>query len=194
MVQDTASSHLQGLVWKAVLLGSAIGFVLQVMAVAAYYAILIKIWGQSPTLNLAPYWILVICSAVSIGMSIVIWLTFFYDCRTKSKKLDQDVDAPAAAVGSNSIPWPSTSRTLFVVGIYFLFGYNMGVDIAVLFMGQAVPWTHFLKKVGVNFVLSWIIIKCFDWVEHNNNKGGEEQKEEEETTHLYVPMIDPVIL
>ena len=190
MAQVAASSHLQGLVWKALLLGIATGFLLQVMTVAAYYTILIKIWDQtSPNSSLMPYQILVIWSEVNIGMPIVIGLTLFYYSRTKSGvlylrkiKLDQNVETPA---GSNSIPW--TSRKLVAVGIYFLFGYNLGLNTVVLFIGQSIPWTPFLKTVGVNFVLSWIIIKCFDWVEHND-------KEEEETMHLYAPMIDPVIL
>lgn len=174
---------------------------MQVMVDAAYHAILIKIWGgTSPTLNPIASWILIAWSKSNIAMPIIVWFTFFfYFSRTKSGllhlrkiELDQDVETRA---GSNSIPW--TSRTLFVMGIYFFFGCHMGLDIFFLFTGQAIPsipWTHLLKTVGVNFVLSWLSIKCFDWAEHNSKGGAEHKEEEEATMLLYVPMIDPVIL
>ena len=110
-------------------------------------------------------------------------LAFFYSRTKKSNmrkiKLDHDVDTPA---GSNPILW--TTRMLFVMGINFLFGSNMGFYlvwvIVSLRMGLAVPsWPFLLKTIGLNFVLSWITIKCFDYAEHTN-AGGEEHEEEAE--------------
>jgi hypothetical protein len=121
-----------------------------------------------------------------------------YDVHMRKRLLDQDVDdtAPAAAAGSKSISW--TAPMLFVMGIYFFCGYLMGSwslsVIVVLCTDQAaIPWTRLLMNhVGAGFlVVSWIIIKSFDWEEHN--EAGEEY-EEEETMPLYVPMIDPVLL
>jgi hypothetical protein len=33
--------------------------------------------------------------------------------------------------------------------------------------------------VVLEFGLWWIVIKCFDWVEHSNNSGEEHEEEED---------------
>jgi hypothetical protein len=72
--------------------------------------------------------LVLLSNVFSRGIHICSWLVFFH-ARTKSghlhlrKKLDQDAeDAPA---GSKLI-WSASPRRLFVVGICFLFGVNMG--------------------------------------------------------------------
>lgn len=93
-------------------------------------------------------------------------------------KLDHDVNIPA---GSNSIPW--TAHTLFAMGIYLLFGYNIGsyllLVIVQLRMGLAVRWVLLLTIAGSHFLFSWIAIKCFDWAVHTNNSGKEHEEEED---------------
>jgi hypothetical protein len=174
------------LVWRALLLGSGIGFVLQVVVFATCYTIL-KIWGQHPTfsssLSLASYRILVLLSQVDIAICIGIWSTFVYTM-TKSgslymrKKLDQDVDTPA---GANSI-W--TARVLFAVGIYFLVGVSVGScslwTIVDLRMGVVVP--SVIPLLMVEFSFFYIMIMCFDWG-HAGMSPGDEQEEEEEEDH-----------
>jgi hypothetical protein len=180
--QTRQEQQSKRLVWQAFFLGSAIGFVLQVVVVATYYTIF-KIWGQHPTFS-ASYFILVLLSQVDTVICIGISLTFVYSM-TKSgslymrKKLDQDhVDTPA---GANSI-W--TARMLCVVGIYLLVGVSVGscsfwtiVDLRmgmVMVVPLLTPW---LMTAVVDFSFFYIMIKCFDW---GHGKGGDEQEEEEE--------------
>jgi hypothetical protein len=180
------------LVWQAFLLGSAIGFVLQVVVFATYYTIF-KIWGQHPTyspgsLSLASYCILVLLSQVDTVICICIGIsfTFVYYSMTKSgslymlKKLDQDVDTPA---GANSF---RAARMLFVVGIYLLVGVNVRscslwtiVDLrmgTVMVVPLLTPW---LMTVVVDFSFFYIMIKCFDWA-HGKGAGDEQEEEEEQ--------------
>jgi hypothetical protein len=90
------------------------------MNFATWYTIF-NVWGStnptfSGTLSLVSYWILVILSNVNVGIkSGSLYLR---------EKLDQDAeDTPA---GRKSIWSAPPRRLLFVVGIYILFGINMG--------------------------------------------------------------------
>jgi hypothetical protein len=158
------------------------------MGFATWYTI-VKIWDQNPTfsgaLSMVSYWILTAWRQVDAVIYICFWSAFFYS-RTKSgslclrKRLDQDADTPA---GSNSI-WTGPPPRLFVVGIYFLFGVNMGTFSVwtpfYLYMGvadrfMAVPYV-------VDCVLFWLVIKCFN--SGRNNKIEEEEEEEEDKYSL----------
>jgi hypothetical protein len=187
-LEQQSSKHL---VWQAFLLGSAIGFVLQVVVFATCYTIF-KIWGQHPTfsssLSQASYCILVLLSQADIAIYFGIWLIFLYTmtmsgslCMRGRKKLDQDVDTPA---GANSI-W--TARMWYVVGIYFVFGTIVGScslwTIVDLRMGMVVPLTPLLMTVVVDFFIFYIMIKCFDWwgrAGSSKSRGDEEEEDEED--------------
>jgi hypothetical protein len=176
----------KGLVWQAFLLGIGIGSAQQVIVFATGYIIL-KIWGQNPifsgSLSLLSYWILVILSKVNVGIYICFWLVLvFLYTRSMSgylyllrKKLDQDADDTPA--GSNSI-WSARPRRLFVVGVYFLFGVNMGIHsgwtLVHLYMGVADRFMALPYVVGG--ALFWLVLKC---LECEQKTRGEEQGEEE---------------
>jgi hypothetical protein len=175
----------KGLLCQAFLLGSTSGFLLEGVSLATW-CVIFKIWGQNATfsgaLSLVSYWMLVLLSNIfSRGIFICFWLVFFYGT-TKSgslhlrEKLDQDAeDTPA---GSKLI-WSASRRRLFVVGIYFVFGFYMGAlsvsTIVHLCMGvadrfMAVPYVE-------NCALFWLLLKC---VECEQKTRGEEQAEQEE--------------
>jgi antibiotic biosynthesis monooxygenase (ABM) superfamily enzyme len=70
------------------------------------------------------------------------------------KKLDKDVDTPAA--GSNSI-W-RTVHMLFVVGIYFLFGFNV-LSTSLWAIVDNVPMMRLLMAAVIVCLLFWIMIR-----------------------------------
>jgi hypothetical protein len=101
---EQAKQQDKGLVCQAFLLGSAFGFLFQVMSLATWCVIL-NIWGRnrtfSGTLSLVSSWTLVLLSLVNVVISICFWLAVYHTW-TKSgylhllrKKLDQDASTPA---------------------------------------------------------------------------------------------------
>ena len=182
-LEQVKQHRSKGLVWNAFLLGSVLGAVLRGL-VFATNSVISKTWSQNPIFSGS---FLSSSLASDIGIHIIfIWSTVCYS-RTRSgslylrKKLDQDVGRPA---GSNLI-W--TARMSLLASLYFLSGYILGsclflVGVGVP-MGMDVPFTFMLVTVLVDFVFSWLIFKCFDWV---NNKSGEEQEDEEEDDSFFV--------
>jgi hypothetical protein len=187
----------KGLIYQVFLLGSAIGFLLEVIMGFATRCTILKIWGQNPTfsgsLSLLSYWILTLCGQVSVVIYIYFcfWLVVHHT-RSKSgymyllrKKLDQDVDAPA---GSNSI-WSAPPSRLFVVRVYFLFGVTIGTysvsTIVYLYMGVAPDRSIMALPYNVvDCALFWLALKYFECVQKTR---GEEQAEQEGAEALYSP-------
>ena len=164
----------KGLTWNAFLLGSVHGSVLQGGVFATYYSIL-KIWDQHLTFTSF------LSLTLDIGVPISIWLTFFYFITSRSESLYlRRVRRGFGYIpaGSNSI-W--TARMSLLVTVYFWFGYIMGTCLFLVGvcvpMGMNVPLMRLLMTVVVNFILCWLLIKCFDW---RHNKSGEEQENEED--------------
>jgi len=164
-LEQDGQQRRKGLVWKAFLLGSVFGFVLQGAAAFDTFYYILKIWGQSIT-SAALFFIWWTTSTALF----FIWLTLCL-----RKQLDEGVGAPA---GSNSI-W--RARMSVLMSVSFLFGdiagsclFLVGVCVP---MGMYVPWTRLLIAVVVVFVLFWLGIKCIDW---RHNKSGAEQEDEED--------------
>jgi hypothetical protein len=177
-IEEGKAQGGKSLVWEVFVLGSAIGFLLEVMSFAACHC-KFKIWGQNPTfsgaLSLISYSILVILSWLNVVIYTCIWFFFFY---TMTSKLSWS-GTPAGS--SNSI---GKAHMLCVVGIYnFAFGYLVGscsVLIIVDFcMGLASP----LMPLSMpTFLLFWILITCIEW--GANKSGVGEQEEEEDDSFL----------
>jgi hypothetical protein len=172
---------------QAFLLGSAIGFLLEVMGFATWY-IIFNVWGQNPTISstwsLVSYWILTSCGQVSVVIYICFWLVV-HQTRTKSgymyqlrKKLDQDADNTPAS--SSKLIWSASPSRLFVVGVYFLLGVTMGtfsVSTLIAFYKGVADRSMALPYVVV-CVLFWLVLKSFECEQQKTH--GEEQSEQEE--------------
>jgi hypothetical protein len=157
---------------KSFLLGSSIGFALQVMACVAYYT-LFKMFGKdtNPTpgslLSWFSYYMLVLISQLQLAIYIATWLTAMYTS-TKSgslymrKKFDKDATNP----NSGSI-W--TTRLLFIVGNYFLLGvlvgaFSLRVIVYLLCIGMVMPWMPLFRSKMIDFVtFLFITVWWFDW-------------------------------
>jgi hypothetical protein len=167
----------KSLICKSLLLGSSIGFALQVMACAAYYT-RYKMFGKDtqPTpgslLSSFSYCLLVLTSQLHLAIYIATWLTAMYTSTQSGslymrKKLDKD----AANPNSGSI-W--TTRMLFMVGGYFLFGLHAGaisfLAIVNLCTGMVIPWMPLFVHTMIDFLLAFLLgsdfIEQFAFVFH----------------------------
>jgi hypothetical protein len=185
--QDEEQTKLQkerqsrSIICKSFLLGSSIGFALQVMSFAACYA-LFKMFGgkdAKPTPGSLPpssfsYCMLVLISQLDLAIYLAIWLAFMATI-TKSgslymrKKFDKD----AANPNSGSI-W--TTRMLFIVGVYFLVGSIFGSFslwmIVDLRMGMVIPLMPFFSTMMIDFVAFIFMVKCFDLSHPSTTTSG----------------------
>jgi hypothetical protein len=185
--QDEEQTKLQekerqsrSIICKSFLLGSSIGFALQVMSFAACYA-LFKMFGKDakPTpgslLSSFSYCLLVLISHLDLAIYTAIWLMFFMYTITKSgslymrKKFDKD----AANPNSGSI-W--TTRMLFIVGVYFLVGLLVGsffpwviVDLS---MGMVISLNPLFRFMMIEFVIFIVMVKCFDLSHTSTTTSG----------------------
>jgi hypothetical protein len=175
-LEDEEQTKLQNerqsrtVICKSFLLGSFIGFVLQVMTCAACYT-LFKMFVSDPKPSTTPllgtfsYCTLVLINQLDIAIYVAIWLTFMCTI-TKAgslymrKKFDKDVANPDAG----SI-W--TTQTLYIVGVYFVFGFIAGsfcLWITVtLCTEMMIPLKPLFTLMMIDFVAFLFVVKCFDW-------------------------------
>jgi hypothetical protein len=161
----------RSVICKSFLLGSSIGLALQVIVCVAYY-FLFKMFGMDaqPTpgslLSSFSYCLLVLTTQLQLAIYLAILLGFMYTT-TKSgsmymrKKFDKD----AANPNSGSI-W--TTRMLFMVGGYFLFGLHAGafsiLAIVSVYIGMAMPWMPLFVHTMIDFVvLLFLMSNRFVW-------------------------------
>jgi hypothetical protein len=161
----------RSVICKSFLLGSSTGFASQAMSYAAYYTLL-KMFGKDTTpepgslLSWFSYCLLVLMSHPYTLIYIVIWLravVYVIYSRTKSgvlyhrKKTDE-------MLNSDSSIW--TTRTVFMVGGYFLFGLHAGaiffLAIMNLCLGSSLMplMTSFLYTM-INFAICLFTVKCY---------------------------------
>jgi hypothetical protein len=94
--------------------------------------------------------------------------------------LDQDAkDTPADPKSIWSVP----PRRLFVVGIYFLLGVNMGafsLSTIVYLVCTGMSDRFMAVPYVVDCALFWLVLKCFECEQKARGEEQAEQEEEEE--------------
>jgi NhaP-type Na+/H+ or K+/H+ antiporter len=174
---------MRTMIVKILLLGVAVGLVLQAITVSAIVTIF-KVWGREPQpqglSNRAMYYILILLSqADSIAYCILTVVLFYFIARSgpmyRRKKFDHE-DGTMTKEGESI--WGSR-RFVFRAGVAFMFS---------IMLGSVAPWVALHYTMGIPLplqpmlgllslvLLLPVVYRCFDWAQQLDGEGEEDDE------------------
>lgn len=160
-----AKSHGRFLVF-----GVLVGFLVQIISLGAY-AFMISQYEEEPT-NTEGDWflysVLSVLTQVDLVIYVMIWIAF--TCTMTSHGMTFIRDQSQS---------PLQRRSVFVVGVYFLVGIVLGAFFAWtmidFYLGFPIAFVPIAITVGLDLVLCYLMIFCYDLGRTNQEEDDEEE-------------------